>query len=638
LQYLAVEEQETESGKETLSSVNQWRRIPKLSADSLSSLPSLTPLPASSSKTWCLGIDLGTTGVSAVLLNRSTKQVYPISWLTGEESKETEPNFRLSTAVEHQDLPKNWKRYLKVTLPYYSSQTGKWEPRFRWSKIPTNADLALQNATLVNQVREIDLSEMLQTVQTILTKLSPAENTENLQPGLTKTPETSYFTEGLSGESLSVALTNLSGVIVSCPGNWSEAYRFNIRECVLASGLVNTPEQICFLSEAIASLLAELHLSLTNQLTTEENPDQSPTIKHQIKSSKWLGATLVLHSGATNTELALVNLPENLENLTYQNFTLRNFPYAGYQLDQDIVFTLLLSPESNFSLITDLARPLPGEPDLATRHQLEMRLESTTWGRNLLEAANYVKLILQLEESFSLTIGEDAWEVKRQDLENRVFSRFIQSLNREVNTLLVQAGMSVEAIGQVLCTGGTAGVPSLADWLRQKFPNATLKEDDENFQLYPAKVALGLAVLPLYPQLLDDSQQQYNDYFLLEELLLTFSEETLSVGKIINLLERKGINTSACQQRLFAFLAGDLPAGLIPAPGNEGLLTEESWQNQDYQALRKGKLFDKLDNQTYRLNLEYSIHLYRYLAMLTTQTYQKLEEPYSVYWLTPVDE
>ncbi|HEY9302558.1 MAG TPA: hypothetical protein VIQ31_40575, partial [Phormidium sp.] len=439
--------------------------------------------------------------------------------------------------------------------------------------------------------------------------------------------------EGLSREEFTAAIADLAGIIVSCPANWSEAYRFNIREAILTSGLLKGGEQICFVEEAIASLLTELHLN-PNQLTTATDT-AAVTTKYNSENYplRWQGETLVINSGANTTELALVDLPEKLQDLTYQDFILRSFAYAGYQVDQDIVCQLLLNGES------EIEKPLPGEPDLLTRQQLQMRLSSTEWGETLLAAASYLKLTLQQEDSFCFTLGDQQSEVRKQDLEKRVISRFIQSLNRELNTLLTQAGSSVEAIAQVLCTGKTTMLPGLSTWLRQKFPNAkVIQEAEIKSTIKPeSRIATGLAILPLYSQLLDNSRQQYNDYFLLLELLRTFGETPLSIGKIINLLERKGINTRACQQRLFALLSGELPTGLVPSELDAGLLTEVSWQNPDYQAIKAGKLFVEQENQTYSLNSNYAQHLRRYLTAVLARTYQKLEEPYTVYWLATVD-
>lgn len=582
---------------------------------------------------WYLGIDLGTTGLAAVLFNKSTKQVYPISWSVGEETDLPENKVfhsescgnRLPINITGKVLPNNFKNYLNVTLPYDSEQSGKSQPVFKWSKLQKTEGLAVRETT-IQDVREIELKEVISVLIMLLSSFNSSKKSTNDLVNYN-------FAEGLNPEDFAEALANLAGVFVSFPAGWSEAYRFNIREVILASGLVNNGEQICFVEEAIASLLTELHFHENNLITNENIAEITTKYNSENYPLRWQGETLVINSGANTTELALVNIPEKLPDLTYQNFILRSFPYAGNHLDQDIVCQLLLNGE------TEIEKPLPGEPDLLTRQQLQMRLSSSEWGETLLSAASYLKVTLPQEDSFTFTIGEEDREIRNKDLEKRVISRFVQSLNRELNTLLTQAGSSVEAITQVLCTGKTTMLPSLTTWLRQKFPNAkVIQEAEIKSTVKPEnRVATGLAILPLYTQLLDSSRQQYNDYFLLLELLRTFDETPLSIGKIINLLERKGINTRACQQRLFALLAGELPAGLVPSELDAGLLTEASWQNTDYQVIRAGKLFREPENQTYSLNSDYAQHLRRYLTEVLASTSQKLVEPYTIYWLATVE-
>jgi len=617
----------------TLANQIERRLITRPTPASLLSLRPFAPLPTLPNSVWYLGIDLGTTGLGAVLFNKSTKQVYPISWSVGEEADLPENKVfhsefcgnRLPVNITGKVLPNNFKNYLNVTLPYDTERSGKSQPVFKWSKLQKTESL-IGRETSIQDVQEIELKEVISVLIMLLSSFSSSKkSTHDL---------VNYnFAEGLNSEDFVEALANLAGVFVSCPAGWSEAYRFNVREVILASGLVNNGEQICFVEEAIASLLTELHFHENNLVTSENIAEITTKYNSENYPLRWQGETLVINSGANTTELALVNIPEKLPDLNYQNFILRSFPYAGNHLDQDIVCQLLLNGE------TEIEKPLPGEPDLLTRQQLQMRLSSSEWGETLLSAASYLKVTLPQEDSFTFTLGEEDREIRNKDLEKRVISRFVQSLNRELNTLLTQAGSSVEAISQVLCTGKTTMLPSLTTWLRQKFPNAkVIQETEIKSTVKPEnRVATGLAILPLYTQLLDSSRQQYNDYFLLLELLRTFDETPLSIGKIINLLERKGINTRACQQRLFALLAGELPAGLVPSELDAGLLTEASWQNMDYQIIRAGKLFREPENQTYSLNFDYAQHLRRYLTEVLASTSQKLTEPYTIYWLATVE-
>ena len=435
--------------------------------------------------------------------------------------------------------------------------------------------------------------------------------------------------DNLEQATLFAALENIAGIVVSCFSEWPEAYRFNLRENILKSGLVRAADQICFVEEAIAAFLGELHFHLSAQNKVQQI--DPPTT--------WQGPTLILHTGASTTQLALADLPANIQDLTYSDFTLRSFSYAGSYLEQDIICQLLLNPVVGGSLRTenslisiDLELPLPSEPDLPIRYLLQQRLESSALGQKLLQSAEYIKRVLPHQDSFTLEIDEYRWVLRRQDLENLVFAPFIARLNRELNTLLARMGISVEAIGQAICTGGTTFVPGVGDWLRQKLPNAKIIQQSESNQ---SAVARGLAVLPLYPELCDRSRQQYSEYFILMELLRVFGEEPLSIGQIQNLLERKGINTRVCFSTLLALLEGYLPSGLIPSEIDRGLLTEDSRENPDYQPLIAKKPFVKADDRTYRLNTENSPYLRQYLSKVLAQSHQKLAEPYALYWLIP---
>lgn len=591
---------------ENLAATRQNRKAAAINSDALNY--AFDDPPSAPPRFWYLGIDFGTTGLSAALLNAKTRQVYPITWSIGGQMDESELLFRIPAEVylkqensekatflitperESRILLKNLKQYLKIGLPYYSRETGNWEPAIKQPHHP------------------VALHWMGKALQALLSTLKPnAEQQENVDAQI------SISAIGLEPESLHGALLELAGAIASVPAEWPEAYRFNVREAILGANLVENQEQICFVEEAIASALAQIVQA----------------------NFSWQGDTLIIHAGATTTELALVEIPENITSLSYSDFACRSFPYAGNFIDQDIICQILLREEAariaeqlteddNFPL----ELPLPGEPDLATRYRLQQILESSPTGQLLLEAAKHLKLNLQQQESSTLEIEQYRWVLQRQTLENLVYSPFIQCLNRELNVLLVRHGVAVESIRQVICTGGTGRINAMREWVRQKLPNATLIQDTNQ----NASVALGLVTLPLYPQVLDAPRHQYGDYFLLLELLRTLGDQSLSVGKITQLLERRGINTSACQQRILSYLEGYLPPGIVPSYADALLLTPQSRQNADFAS---APLFQKQDNQTYCLNAQTSDRLQRHFNTVLEPTRQKFEEPLGVYWLTP---
>jgi hypothetical protein len=680
------------------------------------------PPPDTFPKVWYLGLDLGTTGISAVLLNRLSGELHPIYWsytnpsVLEQNSPGNETLFRLPTrvylstneqAIDPADVASgfatpdfmpqsnlvhvsfvppatrrvgegtatgasetlssdfllhDFKPYLKLGIPYYSPETSCWEPVLQWS-----------------DHHQISLSPVHQALRVLLTTLSHTPTA----PTASGTPYCGAI--GLEEGTLQAALSQLAGVIVGCPVNWPDTYRFNVREAVLGAHLVAHPDQIFVVEDVIATLLSGLRSADGRLLVLPSGLAQKPN----LHNADWHGSTLVVNAGATVTDLTLVDLPEQLANLSYQDFQLRSLPVAGNTIDQDIICQLIYpawldqadpaaeegdnsstlsytfgaengaKPEPsdrhahssytpdrpgaadlNQLGLSNLPLPLPGEPDLQTRFRLQQRLESSALGQALLEAARYVKLNLQQQDQLMLRFGDRHFIISRQDLGSRVFLPFIQRLNREINALLSQTSVSALTVNQVICTGGTASLGAIARWLREKFPNATIIQDtysgnrasspQDNCLPTCSRVAYGLATLPLHPQVLDLARQQYSDYFLLLEVLRTFPDEPISISDILQRLARRGINTDACYTHILALLEGHLPPGLVPTAKDAYLLTPESSQNPDYRALLAAPLFHKQNDQTYLPNYEQWNHFRRYLSTIMTSTYQKLTEPLSV--------
>ncbi|MBF1989160.1 hypothetical protein [Fischerella thermalis] len=600
---------------------------------------------------WYLGIDIGTTGISATLLNRSTNEVYPLYWSTENpaETVSQTRTFRLPAEVylppaQEQDTTTSnlfsaqLKPYLQIALPYKNEQQ-KWEPVLQF-----------------NEVATVPLVWVVRSLSKLLLTLKLDRNSTTL--GLTAAGV------GLHQQIFHSAINNLAGVICTCPSDWSEQYRFNIREALLLSKIIQHPQQVFFVEEAIASLLSELD-GANGEIIQFGNSQES----HCAKTSEHplVGNTLVMNIGAAATEMALVDLPESLEELTHSDFMLHNFAYAGKGIEQDIICQLLLptkwrkprnsSQEGNNTTITssplqwqpmiagieqmsfaslgleELKLPRPGEPDTSDRIKLQQRLESSVLGKAILDAAVALKLILQHQESFTLELADQCWVLQRRDLESQVFVPFVRRLNRELNKLLVAKGIPTEAINQAILTGGTSSLAAVSRWLRQKLPNAKIIQDlylNENGTPSCSRVAYGLAMLPLHPQVLEVPRQQYTDYFLFTELLRLIPDRALSFNEIIQLFEGRGINTRSCQQRLLAFLEGELPPGLLPSNVDFSWLSLTSRENFDYKAIANAPLFEKQGSLTYRPNPSQLQSLRRHLDAIKASTQQSLEEPYTV--------
>ncbi|MDJ0701750.1 MAG: hypothetical protein QNJ46_00580 [Leptolyngbyaceae cyanobacterium MO_188.B28] len=635
---------------------------------------------------WFLGIDLGGTGLSAVLMDRVEGNAYPIYWVAEDPPEATGPAeklFRLPViayltqtapaadpALSHQslglqleavgpgalrvalddyaDVPegggvhsmppglllRSLKTLLKVGIPFYAPQQEAWEPMIQWSD---SQQLPLQ---LVHE----SLRAMLHT----LWPLDPPGNLDASRPAL------ACGAIGLDAYGFKRALETLQGVIVGYPANWPDTYSFNIREALLAAQLVIHPEQIFFVEDGIAAVLSGL---------PDPNADLSPQPPHQqgLYNCDWQGGTIVVNGGASLTELTVVDIPDNLEGVTYGDFSCRSFPYAGDAIDQDIICQLLYPPAYRQSReaadpvavpaadgwawqadlpesartdwqslgLESMELPRPGEPGGANRHRLQKRLEDSLLGQSLLEAARHLKLILQHQPQCKLELGDQQWLIRRKDMESRIFLPYIQRVNRQLNILLSQTGFSSQAINQVICTGGSASLAAIARWLRQKFPNATIIQDT-----YPSdrpascsRVAYGLVNLSRYPQVLDMVRQQYSDYFLLLELIRHFPEQPLPITGIMHLLESRGINTKVCYSHILALLEGHLPPGLIPTEPDLPWMTQQSLDNGDYQSLGSPPLFTKQGKQIYIPNLTQRQRLSDHLEGLMAGKHQTLEEP-----------
>ncbi|MDP5337133.1 MAG: hypothetical protein NWQ28_00970, partial [Nodularia sp. (in: cyanobacteria)] len=611
---------------------------------------------------WYLGIDVGTTGISAALLNRSTAVVYPICWSSENQQGVAcfQQSFRLpaevylpTASVPQGETEKievqaaeNWqnncysvklKPYLQVAIPYQNEQQ-KWQPVIQFNKVSAGP--------LIWVVRS--LSKLLLTLK--------ADRRSTTQ-GLIATAV------GLDEETFHAIINHIAGVICSCPSSWSEQYRFNVREAILTSKLVPHPQQVFFVEEAIASLLTILDSADGETVQISDAQGLHPA---KPSDDAVLGNTFVINIGATTTEMALLDLPEQLQQLAHHDFMLHSFAYASNGIEQDIICQLLFPSKyrqprwenaGDSTTITnnlwqwqpafpgldqmhwqslgleELDLPQVGEPDLTARIRLQQRLESSLLGQAVLNAAMALKLILQNQDSFTLELADQRWVLQRRDLENHVFIPFVRRLNREFNKLLLARGIPTEAINQAILTGGVASLGLVNNWLQQKLPNTKIIQDfylGENGAPLCSRVALGLAMLPLHPQVLDQPQQQYTDYFLFMQLLRLLPDRTLSFSEILLLFEDFGINTSICQQRLLAFLSGELPPGLIPATPDSTGLTSSSQQNSDYQAIASAPLFVKQGNLNYRPNFPQILVLRRYLDAIQASTQQPMDEPYTV--------
>ncbi len=612
---------------------------------------------------WFLGLDIGSSGLSAVLLDRPRGPVHPLYWIDRNISGATADKFFRLPAIASVRRGKDGETYQLQSVGS-SALTVSWND----SESPEPTGLILKGLkSLLKSGIPVVLPHgdgpqpQVQWSETVALPLGVFQGAledllATLPQALKANSTFSLGAVGLDLATLGQALEQLAGVIVSYPANWPDSYTFNLREAIIGAGLMSDPEGIYFIEDSIAAVLSGLPDPENHTEQTEGQPIQQQT----LYACNWVGGTVAISAGSSVTELGLANLPDHPQDLTYDDFVLYSMGYAGDAIDQDIICCLLHSPERRSprlpveaearpgaeagwswqAAIPELDRaawkdlgldnlelPRPAEPDLARRQRLQQRLESSALGQSVLDAARHIKLILQHQPQFDLELADQHWVVRSKDLEDRIIVPYIQRLNGQMNRLLSQAGLSTQGINQVICTGGTASMPRIARWLRQKFPNATIVQDTYQSDRPPScsRVAYGLANLARYPQVLDRNRHQYSDMFLLMELLRVFPNQPMPLEGIMHLLQQQGIQVKACQTHLVALLEGRLPPGLLPAGGPNAFIRFEP-DHLDINP-RDIKLFSQPSPQVYVFNQEDYQRLQPYLETLLAQKHQSLIDP-----------
>ena len=630
------------------------------STHTLATLEEDTPAPATpaaediaaATEEWFLGIDLGTTGLSAVLMEHHSGSAHPLCWVSETLSAEDTAHFRLPTiATIAATTPETDANFELVAIgPAAIAQPAEIVGQHRLHTLRPLLRVGIPHrrvdGTVAPQVQWSGLHALsLQQVLSAVTNLLQLV----VDPAAVGLQLTAI---GLDATSLDAALAHLQGVVMGLPTNWSDTYCFNMREAVLAAGLIESPNQVFFVEEAIAGILS----GLPDPNTLPSTPNRSTQTLYQCH---WQGGTVVISSGAACTEVSIANLPQPLDAVSREDFHLRNLAYGGEALDLDIICQLLVPPERRQPLSPGRRRPsrqgwgwqatLPAvanaqwadldlealdlpqlaEPDIAARQQLRQQLDRSQLGQSLLEAAHHLKLILQNQNHYQLELADQSWRVLRRDLESRVLVPYIQRINQQVNALLSETGLASQGINQVICTGGNASFNTIAKWLRQKFPNATIIQDT-----YPSdrpqtcsRVAYGLVNLCRYPQMLDASRHQYSDYFLLREMMRVMPDAPLPWDGILHLLEAQGINVQACQSRITAILEGHLPPGLLPDLTTRSLLSPETVMSKTNQDLAATSLFSQQTRNIYMVNTIQRDRLWAYLETVMQDKHQSLTEP-----------
>jgi hypothetical protein len=554
------------------------------------------------SKKWFLGLYFDDNYFAAALLDRQANQQYPIFWQKSDQSPTyllptvayCDANSQFILGIDAVKQAKNnqgiylekFQAYLNLTIPYYEPEKRQWQPHLQ-------GDLDFS----------VTLYWIRQAVKAFCLTLTPINAT--IKGDLT------IGTTDLSSTELAAALSQLEAVIVNLPTGWNESYRFNLREAILGAKLVQKPDQIFFVEEAIASFLGYLSSLSQTQLQPE--------------------TTLLINLGALTTELALINWQDPCQNFHQDHFQIKSWAYGINHLPQDILSQLIYpqwSPYLDYNLSKlELDSLKPGIAQTAKRNALNLHLQSSPLGRSLTQAANLVELVLQKKTAFTSNLGKWQWGVKRQHFQDRVIAPIVSQFNQQINQLLSQTNLSDYDIAQVVFTGNydPTLIPVFSELLNRKLANINLiklasLEDTK-------RIVLGLSLVPLFPQVINSFNHQYSDYFLLLELLKTIDKTTFTLTELCQSLEKRGLNTRLCGDQIRQLLTGKLPLGLLPSLNDFRVFTQASQNNPDYQILNTDLWITKQQDQSYQINQKQLKILGKYFKLILASSQQKMKDP-----------
>lgn len=536
-------------------------------------------------QSWYLGLDLGTSHLRAVLINGSRQRQYPLFWEQNGEQKFGLPMTVFGTGKPSQPWQiaegaglapektlEGWKPFLRLAPSYLADQD--WYPKLPWSR-----------------GRSLSLKAVEDALTFLLCILKDRALAEDLSP--TRVRE---------------MLSDLAGVIVNVPTAWDDTYRLNVREALRRAELISQAEQVVFLSGAIATLLG-----------------------FQAQLPHPAGQTLVIYSGESHTDLAVVDLPDYFPQLTAQHIHSHSFDYGGNALEQDILCQLIYPQwlpqfQDNLSVMAKMM-PRAGELDPDYRLIAAWQWRNSPIGRSLLRAAHQTKRLLKKRTEFSAHLGQQKWQVTRQDLERQIIYPFREQLNQQLNHLLAIAGSTIPGIQQIILDGSNAAYcwEWLEPWLTQKFPQATVIRDETPQPI--SRVAVGLGLVPFLPNLVDGDRHRYHDYFLLGALLKNTPTEPFSLETLQRQLQREGVNARNCSQRLEALIQSQRPAGLAPDVDEQqsNVFQEYPLGNTPAAAL----CWLETDG-LYHLHEAQRDHLLKHWELLQTSYQVNFDEPYNL--------
>lgn len=531
-----------------------------------------------------LAIDLGTRGLSAVLYSRSTHHYYPIQWFTPEGIVLN--RIPLVSEKDNSWKPQPLKAFLNWGLPYYSSTDNKWHPQLT--------------------TRE-GFSFSCYDIQGVFVKLFSC---------FTLSSPYTVLIEGQTASETTNTLQQISRVIFNCPAGWSDTYQFHLREIVLRVGLVSDPSSIIFVEDTIA-----LFLSYFSQL--QQICDSGERL--------FLPTVLLLNFGVMQTEIGILSLLPDLNQIDYSQFKLSVIPYGLLALEQDILSQLLIPQWMNDHgeqlAECNLSFPSAGSLNSEQRNALYWQLQETPLNRSLHHISQLVYKGLKNRSKIQSHLGEKLWTVEAKDFQERVIQPFLLLLRNQISSCLKKYNLFSSTITHLICTGGGKAslFPALEQELQNLFPQAQfLKQLPETAYTLPQ----GLMQISSFPRCLNISRHQYSEYFLLQEFLKIIPPYPFTLEQLWTQLKLQGINPRFAKKPLENFLNNQLPLGLIPQLEQFSPFRSNLQSYQDYQTLQQTPWITlDQENQYYHPNPLQCQRLRTLLTHVFLYTEQTCSEP-----------
>lgn len=463
---------------------------------------------------WFLAIDLGSTQLSAMLINRQTRTLHPIYWFSVSAQAGASKSFGLPTSV-----------YLSMTTPALSPASDRsTEPQITPLAVGAKADeLADLNPATAGSPHPAEGNQHQRMLLRHLKAhvLNPAEHLKerDLQAacsivlatlsgfrGDLLSPATVQCgAEGLTSGVVQTVLRQLGGVLVSSPLTVDETYERSLCEAILQAKLVPSRQSIGVINDGSALLAAQ------RWFIEPANPPVTASTS---------SFSVVCSTGAIATELIALQHDQVIQ--------VQAYPYGDQAIQQDVIHLLLdsLTTSANIAVAPygpdlDAARPplltaflsprdqeaiaqdglaacltydldaLPrlGQVDASQRQAWQTHLDATALGRSLQQLAQRILRSLSDHPVLQLQVGSYAGLMTRQTLEHHILWPYLHNLDPVVMRLLEELAMPPQAIEQVICGGLLYHHGAIARWLQEKFPNAQV----EVARIAPPRVMPALA-------------------------------------------------------------------------------------------------------------------------------------------------